>query len=999
MSPIKVWSVDRDNVTKDAVTATTQHGCGGSKHIYAGRKRTSGIDYDYLTYIRFALDWSGVGKIVSATMVLYTDDQNGDFPPPDETTGTPKITVRRLTDSFSEGSNPDGTWDGGDWTVAAGSTDGQSVKAMSKAVDGLTRVSITPIVEAWAPATVRRRDGTAGGKKANHGLRIGSTSTDIDYRWSGWSNHATDSLLRPTIELVYEYGATTPNTPSGLSPVGSTGTFSGFSADFSDARPADTVAWSEVQVYTSAVTNTGQTINLNGGSLVGSERAACSNAEAIAYRSTLVPTTFELKTGTAYKWRVRHTDQEGQTSLWTGLQSLTITNTAPNPPTLSDVTLSDLHGFSFSGGAFSDPDGDTLLAYQLQVSQYPSGDTHWLDADFILWDSGRVIVSGDATSWSTQYGGPGLAAGSYHYRARQWDSRESVSAWSYGALTLLDDFDPDPGQQSNVQFAHKVPWRILIKGMGGNRGPGSVVAVIENAKSVGATKMYNSPGELHFTLTVDHPQISVIEPRQTHYALEVYSGDGWREVFAGLIVDYDATETGVIFYGVDYLGLFQFIYDERYDPANPEKSYADGGSKYVGKTISFIVQNQIQRAIDLTDSPVGFLTVGSVATMSNKVTTYSTMQSVLPFVTGLIDSHRQGTGARTRVEVVKSGSSYVIRVVDNPERTRNQLRLKYGELVQGYRVIPFGPSWASLQHGIGRTRDGVKVMYKSAAAPGIDTAVWGRFARVSVYEGVSDENDLIRRVKQDAIKAGKLGKQIGLGIRSGVLNPLDGYDITDTIPVEIVHGAVDTTNFGSGYWVIWGVAWETSDSGETSTVLTILPREDTSSPDPDLINENPISTTPEWQIGYTAPSTDVHGSWYMDQVTGQVYRWGVDPNTGLEGWVLYTTNPVPSFTTFGEDPMQVVKIVNGQILYSSDGGVTFSQLASGDGGDASGITQGNLPGGSNLIPDGSFEMAAFATMTSVTVDTATELATDVLYTGTAVSGTGSAAVIQLTPAP
>ena len=86
------------------------------------------------------------------------------------------------------------------------------------------------------------------------------------------------------------------------------------------------------------------------------------------------------------------------------------------------------------------------------------------------------------------------------------------------------------------------------------------------------------------------------------------------------------------------------------------------------------------------------------------------MQPVLSFVAGLIDSHRQGTGKRTRMKVVKTTSgSYQLQIVDDPGIIRADLAMYYGELVQGYRIIVFGDNWANVQHVVGRNRDGVKV--------------------------------------------------------------------------------------------------------------------------------------------------------------------------------------------------------------------------------------------------------------------------------------------------
>lgn len=898
MSQTKFWSVVADNTVR--VTASTQAdgvGCGGSKRIVA----VLGTQ-DYKSFLKFDLDWTGVGRVLKATLIVYTDD--GVFL---ETGDTPKAIMRRLLSDFRDGTNADGVFSAADYTKPSLSTTDQKSVSLSAVADSVTRIDITSWVNLWAPTTVKQSNGSAGGNQKHYGLDFQPYSpASTKTRWVGWSNHATNPSLRPSIELVYEEGLTPPNTPTGLTPTGTVSEIDAFEADFSDTRNADTLAYSEVVVYKN-----------DGVTQVWTKKEKASATEIENGRSRLVPATIAIKANTNYKWKVRHYDNQGQVSPYTALTTFQVSNTQPNVPvpTPDGSSYASLGTVLFKGGTFSDPDGDALQAYQVQLSTLAEADPRWDMPEFWLWDTGKVYVprqTPNATTWQTVYTGGPLDAGAYVWRARHWDRRNGVSDWAYADITLTADFEPLPGQNATVQIKPQTPWRWVFRDMGALRGPGDIIAIIENAKAPGASKMYNSAGEAHFTLPVDHPQISVLEPKQCHYALEFYDGDGWREKFAGLVWDIDATETSVVFYGIDYLGLFNYVYDERYDPANPDKPAASGGSKYVDKTITEIVTDQLDRAIGLTNSIVGFITRGSIATMNEKATIWSTMSPVLNFSAGLIDSHRQGTGKNTRIQVRKTtAGGYEVIVVDDPGTTKDDLRMKYGELVQGYRVIFFGGGWASLQHAIGRTREGIRVLYQSASAPGIDQSIWGRIAQVQVFDGVSDENDLTRRLKQAAIAAGKLGKQIALGIRSGVLMPFDGYDITDHLPVEIIHGAVDTTRFGSGYWTVYGVAWEGGEDGSSTTTNTILPRNDTEAPDPDLIPTAPISPQAEWQLGWEPPDPlQATSKYFLDQNTGDVYERQPDGTYVLKGAAGTLENPPTAPSTPGAPSVTSVVVTD-----------------------------------------------------------------------------------------
>ncbi len=1072
MSESKVWSLLRATTTRVTDSGGSGQGAGAHDHILVGRNGDSGTRRNHKSYVKFTPDWTGVVKLVSATLSVYTDDLSefGAY----DSNDTPKVTIRRLTSAFTEGVSAG--FSSTDYVAPSYTTSGQKVATMSEAQGGVTNIDVTAIVKSWAPATVAGGAGTLAAANArNHGFGLFG-STDQDESWGGWSDDHGVPGERPSLTLVYELGATTPNTPTNLSPSGTVASIAAFEADFSDVRATDRLSATQVHVYTNTGIKSGDAdlddtidvaahgfsldqqvwfhsltggvglslgtayyvrtvVNANsfkvsatvGGSVVNITTAysaltvgspkwtltkEASETEVLNDRSFVLPEGLDLVSLTPYKWRLRQRDSDQRWSAWTAVVTVTVTNDDPDAP--SDLTpdadgipaaadFADLNGVLFRA-TFGDQNvGDYMLAYQYQLSAYAAADPNWDDATLLKWDTGKRYVGLDTAASESPYGGSDLTAGTWYWRARHWDQRNGLSDWSYARIVLTTDFDAEPGSQDSIQQDPHAPWRIRIREMkynslaattgaitgvaatdlltsanphgllagrkvrfssitGGTglftdltyyviasgltattfkvstarsgtaadfttavtaavltgvttRGPGNTVAVIEDAKSVGASIVYNSPGEGHFTLPVDHPQISVIEPKQTHYAIDFYTGDGWRETFAGLVWDIDANETDVVFPGIDYLGLLDSVSDERYDPANPDKSYTAGGSKYVDVTITTVITDQLTRARGLANSPVGFITSGAIATLSEKVTIHSTMQPVLSFISGLLDSHRQGTGKKSRISVRRTtAGGYEFVVEDAPGQVRDNLRLRYGELVNGYRVVVFGDGWASVMHGVGRTREGMRVLYKTANAPGIDQSVWGRFARAVILENVSDENDAMRRTKQNAIKYSKFGQGTAIAIRTNFLKPRDGYDVTDDFPLDIVHGAVNTDNYGSGYFTCWAIAWEAGDNGSHEVTLTLSPREDTSAPDDDLIDSHNISGQPEWQVGWVPPDSsqlsqimlaldtgllmdddllmDTFADLaaqrvYLDIATGNVYQFN-----GLT-WDLITSPPTP----------------------------------------------------------------------------------------------------------
>ena len=177
------------------------------------------------------------------------------------------------------------------------------------------------------------------------------------------------------------------------------------------------------------------------------------------------------------------------------------------------------------------------------------------------------------------------------------------------------------------------------------------------------------------------------------------------------MTDFDATEDEVVFYGTDYPGVLNMVQDERYDPTKPDLPTTDGGAKYVDKTISQVVADQLTQAKAQPNSPVGFITVGDVASMPERLTIHASFKNRLQFITGLLDSSRAGTGRKTRIVCERSATgTFKWRVLFAPGKVRDNLRFEYGGLVQGFQTIPY-QGWATRVDAVGRTVSGAKTFF------------------------------------------------------------------------------------------------------------------------------------------------------------------------------------------------------------------------------------------------------------------------------------------------
>ena len=250
MSQNRVFAISSDTVRRIKTDGSDHEGCGNSKHLYVGRHGS----WDYDSYLKFTLDWTDVGRIVSATLNLYNDEYDelgisgeiGIMPRP---TGTdaPTVIVRRLTSAFTEGGNTDGHFDNSDYTNPSRTTTGEKKKVLAGGSNLLRTIDITAIVKAWAPSTVE-----GGGRATNHGIGLYGETT-VSKQWSGWAHEHANASERPSITLVYELGATVPSAPSAMTPSGTVATLDQFEGDFTDVRPTDQLQSTSIEIYDAGV--------------------------------------------------------------------------------------------------------------------------------------------------------------------------------------------------------------------------------------------------------------------------------------------------------------------------------------------------------------------------------------------------------------------------------------------------------------------------------------------------------------------------------------------------------------------------------------------------------------------------------------------------------------------------------------------------------------------------------------------------------------------------
>jgi hypothetical protein len=216
---------------------------------------------------------------------------------------------------------------------------------------------------------------------------------------------------------------------------------------------------------------------------------------------------------------------------------------------------------------------------------------------------------------------------------------------------------------------------------------------------------------------------------------------------------------------------------------------------------------------------------------------------------------------------------------------------------------------------------------------------------------------------------------------------------------------VDTDRYGSGWWRVIGTEWRVDPNGAEETTLVLTPKEDGVAPDADLlasaevVPSYPISglqipdnsiTTEKIAPGEISTEDLADGAVGSDQIgagavtddkienvdAGKVVGDGdlavggpTDPPSGRAASIqVYSTNGELLGSWNGEgllirntaDPMLLVRLTEGTLSFSDDGGLSWGTAINADGINATALRVGHFDGGSNRVSNSGFEIALFS---------------------------------------
>jgi hypothetical protein len=317
----KEHSVADTNTGLDVGTSKEKHGPIGDGNS----------DWQWRELIKFPMsvsDFNGITQITTAVLKFKTTSEV-------HATNDANILlyVNRLTAAFAAtgggASDASDSWKTGadpNWATKPSSTStGQGTKSFSPANSTVYQVDITDIVEYWAPASIKKRDGTPCTDGSNYGVMMRSADE------ANGKSMEIQTMRNSYSPRVVVTGTTTPvpQAPVNLAP---SGTLSAIptAADFSwDGDAADEnplTSWDfqlddEIGFATPLLSLTDQTTGISGVDVAA---------------PTL--TGLSLSRGTTYYWRVRHENSEGVNGSWSDIQSFYV-EPLPDAPTLVNPTV------------------------------------------------------------------------------------------------------------------------------------------------------------------------------------------------------------------------------------------------------------------------------------------------------------------------------------------------------------------------------------------------------------------------------------------------------------------------------------------------------------------------------------------------------------------------------------------------------------------------------------------------------------------------------------
>jgi hypothetical protein len=336
---------------------------------------------------------------------------------------------------------------------------------------------------------------------------------------------------------------------------------------------------------------------------------------------------------------------------------------------------------------------------------------------------------------------------------------------------------------------------------GATFGPSALDGVIHDASSVGWSWYSRYPANCYFTL----PQTSIhndrLLPLRTHVRVTyVNDATGYSKVvFQGRLSDPDESGEDVVWTAWNYLAelsLSRTGYRTLYQ------------NKLLGTQIASVEWGLAKSA---TSSLFGHVTTGTIEDPlaldgSTKIKTDARFGVIdvprLLLMFDLTEIGRANTLNNVTFEITRESPTF--NFWKNRGSAYTAKTLLYPGIVRDFRFVPGYGALRNDLATIGTSAGGgaaeiTKVDATNAATYGLRQDVFTIKTLAGVV-GAATESDAQQAITARALKeATQLARNISVDVRSDLFEPFDGWDIEDTIPVNIVRGR---TNINDIYRIV-----------------------------------------------------------------------------------------------------------------------------------------------------------------------------------------------------
>jgi hypothetical protein len=350
---------------------------------------------------------------------------------------------------------------------------------------------------------------------------------------------------------------------------------------------------------------------------------------------------------------------------------------------------------------------------------------------------------------------------------------------------------------------------------GATFGPNVKLAELWDLRNLGWSRYDRMPGRGFFTLYQSSPHLSSIIPIITHVRITRVAPSGNVEVFNGIVSDYNSTGDDVMFDIYDYVSLLS-LSRSGYRTMYP--------TKLVG---SEIVSPQWTLAKNATYSPLGFVATGTIedplgtddTTPIKTNAQFGLMDQMrLALFYDMTEMGRANTNHHVTFEITRT-ATFTFNFWKNKGTLRG-IPLVLGGSVSDYA---YAPNWAALRNDLatlGTTVGGgaAEVVKTDETSASVFTRRQDVFAikTLAGIVGSSVEADQQQAVAARMVRSATEGTPaLWLTLVPGVIEPFTGWDICDTMPVEIVNGVDSIT----GNWRVVGARAIVDEPGERTQVL------------------------------------------------------------------------------------------------------------------------------------------------------------------------------------